>query len=70
MKRGDFVRIERGEAKMEAMVTLASPCGGSLMVMFDGMFCGFAGMMPLLRDDEGVYRDLVTSQPVALEKIK
>jgi hypothetical protein len=66
VKRGDFVLIERGEVKMEAMITLASPNGVSLMVMFDGMFCGFVNMMPLLRDENGVYRDLIEHKPVKL----
>jgi hypothetical protein len=64
MKRGDFVWIERGDVKMQAMVTLASPNEDSLMVMFDGMFCGYVNAMPLLRDDEGVYRDLLENKPV------
>jgi hypothetical protein len=69
MKRGDFVWIERGEVKMRAMVTLASPNGNSLMVMFDGMFCGYVSMMPLLRSD-GEYRDLIAGNRVKVELIK
>jgi hypothetical protein len=70
VKRGDFVWIEHGEELMQAMVTLASDNAVSLMVMFDGMFCGYAGAMPLLRDDAGVYRDLTEGRPVKVEKIK
>jgi hypothetical protein len=66
MKRGDFIWIERGEVKMKAMVVLASSNEGSLMVMFDGMFCGYVGSMPLLRDEAGVYRDLIEQRPVTV----
>jgi hypothetical protein len=66
MKRGDFIWVERGSAKVGAMVTLASPNERSLMVMFDGMFCGYVGVMPLLRDDDGVYRDLLRYEQVAI----
>ena len=66
MKRGDYVWIERGEVKMKAMVVLASENEHSLMVMFDGMFCGYVGSMPLLKDDKGVYRGLMCSLPVTV----
>lgn len=64
MKRGDFVWIERGPMRMKAMVVLASGNGVSLMVMFDGMFCGYVGSMPLLKHDDGVYYDLMEERPV------
>lgn len=67
MKRGDFVWIERGGQKVQAMVTLASDNGDSLMAMFDAMFHGYVRMMPLLRKD-GVYRDLINGFEVTVEK--
>jgi uncharacterized membrane protein len=69
MKRGDHVWIERDGQKVRAMVTLASPNGDSLMVMFDALFHGYAGMMPLLREN-GEYCDLVEGKPVKVERIE
>ena len=63
MKRGDFVWIERGNQRVQAMVVLASDNADSLMLMFDGMFHGYAGMMALLRTD-GEYRDLIENEVV------
>jgi len=69
MKRGDFVWIERDGQRERAMVTLASENGNSLMVMFDAMFHGYVGMMPLLREG-GVYRDLFEGKTLKVEKIE
>lgn len=62
--------LENGEQQMKAMVTLASENGESLMVAFDGMFAGYVGMMPLLADDRGVFRDLVTGSAVTVKRLK
>lgn len=70
MKRGDYVWIERDGQRVQAMVTLASPNGKSLMVMFDAMFHGYAGTMPLSLDETGEYRDLMTDQPVKVTRIE
>jgi hypothetical protein len=67
--RGDFVRIERDRgACMQAMVTLASDNGNSLVLMFDGMFDGYIGMMPVLRSD-GEFRDLVRMEIVKITRM-
>jgi hypothetical protein len=68
MKRGDFVEIECDGEKKKAMIVLASDNAVSLMVMFNGMFCGYVGMMALLRQD-GVYVDLYQHKPMKVEKI-
>lgn len=65
VKRGDFVWIEREGQRVQAMVVLASENQDSLMLMFDAMFQGYAGMMPLLRED-GVYRDLINGWEIAV----
>jgi hypothetical protein len=70
VKRGDVIWIERGHTKMRAMIVLASPNEVSLAVAFDGMFCGYVGWMPLLRDDNGEYRDLITSMPVKVSNVR
>ena len=68
MKRGDFVWIKRGEARKQAMIVLSSDNEKSLMVMFDGMFCGYVSTMSLLNQD-GVYRDLSEGKPVWVMEI-
>jgi hypothetical protein len=72
MKRGDFVWIERGDQRVKAMVVLASDNGRSLMLMFDAFFRtasggGFAGMMPVLKEDDGIYYDIVEHEPVEVQ---
>ena len=69
LQRGDYVWIERDDKRMQAMVTLASPNGKSLIVMFDGMFGGYLGMMPLSFED-GEYVDLIERKPVKLERLE
>lgn len=69
MKHGDYVWIEREGQRVGAMVTLASENEDSLMVMFDALFHGYAGMMPLLRVD-GVYRDLINGWEIEVERIE
>lgn len=69
-QRGDLVEIGAAGATIRGMVTLASePNGKSLMVMFDGMLDGHAGMMPLLHTEHG-FIALVTGNPVTLRRLK
>lgn len=71
MKRGDYVWIERNGQRVQAMVTLASPNGKSLMVSFDAMFHGYAGTMPLLQDEAtGEYTDLMEGHLVKVTRIE
>jgi hypothetical protein len=67
MKWGDTVWIEREGLRVRAEVVLASDNEDSLMLMFDAMFHGYAGMMALLREN-GVYRDLIEGKPVKVEE--
>jgi hypothetical protein len=72
MKRGDFVWIGSGNQRIKAMVVLASENGRSLMLMFDAFFRtpsggGFAGMMPVLQEDDGIYYDLWEHEPVEIQ---
>lgn len=53
MKRGDFVIVTAEGKTLEAMVTLASPNGKSLALMYDGMLAGFVAMMPVLQNANG-----------------
>jgi len=75
MKRGDFVRVTFGVDSIQAMVMLASENGNSLMLGFDGALHSpsggmFVGSLPVLRGDDGVYRDLVEGVEVQIESIR
>jgi hypothetical protein len=69
-QRGDFVRLTVGTDVLDAMVTLASPCGGSLMLMFDGaarVGGGLAvGMLPVLRAEDGSWSEIMFGTPVEI----
>jgi hypothetical protein len=65
--RGDFVEIACGDRTLDGMVTLASPNGQSLIVMFDGMLDGHVGVMPLHWHNEG-FIALLTGTPVTLTR--
>lgn len=67
MKRGDFVKLSRGDQQVEGMIVLASDNGGSLMVMFDGMIGGYVGMIPLLRNDDGSYQGIIDGAIIHVE---
>lgn len=67
-KRGDFVNVTYGDRTVEAMVTLASPNGRSLLVMFEAMLGGHAGVMPILQVDDGTFISLIESKPVKIER--
>jgi hypothetical protein len=71
LRRGDYVWMERDGERMQAFVAYEGhEAGGqSLIVMFDGMFCRYVGMMPLGLDDDGVFRDLMGKKPINVEKI-
>jgi hypothetical protein len=62
MKRGDFVMITCAGQTKRARVLLASPNAVSVMLGFEGTLTVrggvYFGSMPVLRDDDGVYRDL------------
>jgi hypothetical protein len=70
-KRGQFVQVAYNGQTIEAMVLLASENSQSLMLVFAGAVRTpsggmMLGQMPLLMDDDGVYRDLVENQPASL----
>jgi hypothetical protein len=70
MKQGDIVWLERDGHKKRAAVIMASENGNSIAVQWeDGLFCGYAGMMPLLRTN-GEYRDLIENKPVTVTTIQ
>ena len=61
MKAGDEVVLHFGDQQIDATVVIASTNQDSIALAFDGIFGGYVGVMPLLRQD-GVYRDLMHHQ--------
>jgi len=74
LARGHFVTLTIGTWSCEAMVTLASENGRSLIVMFDGaapVGGGLAlGMLALLQQDDGTFTDLMTGTPIEIARIR
>lgn len=58
MRRGDFVLIVTAERTIDAMVTLASANGRSLVLMFDGILGGWVGAMPVFQNEHGEWSAL------------
>jgi hypothetical protein len=68
LRRGDFVRLTTDTGRVvEAMVTIASPNGRSIVVMFDAMIGGWAGMMPCFEHDDGTWR-AIDDMPIAVAR--
>lgn len=70
-KAGQDVVITCDGNSLAAKVTLASDNGRSLMLSFDAaLWSGagmYAGQMPVLRDDDGVYHELMSGHEVSIE---
>lgn len=64
-QRGDFVEITAGGRTVDGMVAVASPCGKSLIVMFDAILDGHVAAMPLVGDVDG-FVSLITGNRVIL----
>lgn len=68
---GQLVRITFGEDTIRGVIVLASSNNASLMLGFDGILGegpgAYLGAMPVMRDDEGVYRDLWLGSQVIIE---
>lgn len=58
-KTGDRVIIDYDGAAYSGKVLLASPNGKSLFLEFDAMIAGYVGEMPVLLDDDGVFRTII-----------
>ena len=67
-KTGDQVWIEAGGASVAGVVQTASGNSASLMLGFEAVIQGHVGMMPVLRDADGVYRSVMDSLPVGLRR--
>jgi hypothetical protein len=67
-RTGDAVQIEHDGRWIPGNVVMASGNGRSLMLSFDGIIDGHVAMMPVLLDDDGVYRTLYgDGEPVKLK---
>jgi hypothetical protein len=64
-KTGERLRIVYRDRTVEGHVILSSPNGRSLMLGFDALLGGYAGMMPV-SEEQGVFRDLMTKSTVTL----
>lgn len=67
MERGDKIWITCEGRKVKGQITLASPNKISLMLSFEAMLAGHVIMMPVLRDEKGVYRSILNNVEVQIE---
>jgi hypothetical protein len=70
MKTGEHVLIESDGRSLAGTVILASANGRSLMLAFEGIFDGCVGLLPVLQDEEGAYRSIITDAVVQLSVIE
>ena len=66
-KTGDVVRIVCAGRSIDGSIVLASSNGKSMMLMFDAILDGHFGQMPVLRDDDGIYRSIVNGVEVEIK---
>lgn len=66
-KKGERVIAYCEGRRVEAVVTLVSPNGRSLVIEWDdGMLAGYAGKMPIWREEDGRYVDLLSRNEIIL----
>jgi hypothetical protein len=65
-RQGDRVLIAVGSDRMPAVVILASRNGKSLMLEFEAVLHGHVGTMPVLQEEDGSFRSVVTGEVVEL----
>ena len=68
-RKGQLVKLTAGEHTVTAEIAMASKNGKSLFVRFEAIVNGHVGGMPLLQDDAGIYKSIVTGEPVTLEAV-
>jgi hypothetical protein len=69
-RQGQLVKLTADGRTVTAEITIASSNGKSLFVRFEAMINGHVGGMPLLQGDDGVYRSIITGEPVTIEGIQ
>lgn len=65
-RQGDRVMIAIGSARTPGAVILASGNGKSLMLEFEAVLHGHVGTMPVLQEEDGSFRSIVTREVVEL----
>lgn len=66
LRRGDHVWATYDGKTVEAMVTLASSNGKSLIIMFEAMLGGHVGAMPVSMLSDGSFQSLMEGRPIDL----
>jgi hypothetical protein len=61
IRTGDHVQIDYANHSVQGEVRLASPNGKNAMLVFPEMppLGSYFGVMPVLQDDRGTFRDLI-----------
>ena len=67
---GDAIILKADGREVEATVVLVSGNGRSLMLSFDAVLHDAIGMMPVLRQDDDSWREVIGSHTVVLERPK
>ena len=66
LQRGDFVVVRTDSGReLEAMITLATPNGRSIILMYDGMIGGWVGAAAAFLDDAGAWA-LLDGMPIVI----
>jgi hypothetical protein len=66
LNKGDTLILGCKGEQFLATVSLASPNGKSLVVLFNAMIDGHLGMMPVTVDERGDYCSLINRVPITL----
>lgn len=70
MKKGDKIEFDFEGVTVEGEIELASSNEVSLMLKFDQMLwkgdTGVPGKLPVLKHEDGVYRDIIWNKPVTI----
>lgn len=64
LSEGEHVKITCEGRTVDGEVTLASANGRSIVVMFEAILAGHAGMMPVMQEDDGRYFSLIGRVPL------
>jgi hypothetical protein len=67
---GDAIILKADGREVEATVVLVSGNGRSLMLSFDAVIHDAIGMMPVLRQDDDSWREVIGGHTVVLERPK
>jgi hypothetical protein len=63
---GQRIKITADCRTVDGRVRFASKNGRSLWLSFDALIDGHVGEMPVMQDDAGDYRSLLTGKPIGI----